>query len=82
MISLTPNTTREIANYLSCICLDQYGDEMDAEIIWKSDNTDVLTISDNEELVASKIEGTANVTASIGTLESEPVTIQVAGRRA
>ena len=79
VISLTPNTTREIANYLSCICLDQYGDEMDAEIIWKSDNTDVLTISDNEAFVASKIEGTANVTASIGTLESEPVTIQVAG---
>lgn len=78
-ITLTPNTTRSISDYLTAQCFDQYGDKIDADITWTSDNTDMLTIQDNAYFAATTNEGTVQVTASVGELKSEPITVTVAG---
>ena len=48
----------------------------DAKIVWKSDKTEVATVSDGGVVTAVK-EGVANITASVGTITSKPCKVTV-----
>ena len=48
----------------------------DAKIVWKSDKTEIATVS-NEGVVTAVKEGEANITASVGNITSKPCKVTV-----
>lgn len=71
-IEVTPTTlTLTVADdedVLTAVVFDQYGDETADAVTWESDDTDVATVVDGTVTRAGN--GTCNVIAKVGSLES------------
>lgn len=78
-LDLKPDDSITLLDKLTVSCTDQFGDAIESEnLTWTSSNDEVVSIRDNSYLNAKK-DGTATLTASVGNVVSNAVTVTVAG---
>lgn len=78
-LSMKPNDSITLLDKLTVSFTDQFGDAIEPEnLTWTSSNDEVVSIRDNSYLDAKK-DGTATLTASVGNVVSNAVTVTVAG---
>ena len=78
-LSMKPNDSITLLDKLTVSFTDQFDDAIEPEnLTWTSSNDEVVSIRDNSYLDAKK-DGTATLTASVGNVVSNAVTVTVAG---
>ena len=78
-LSLKPNDSITLLDKLTVSFTDQFGDAIEPEgLTWTSSDPQVVSVSDNMYLTAIE-DGTATLTAQVGNVVSNAVTVTVAG---
>ena len=80
-ITMSPNDSKPITNYLAVTCTDQYGDPFPMDMLsWTSGNEDVVSIVAGQFLRSGSEDGTTTIYATVGDgVESQEIQVTVAG---